>query len=96
MKLTKEKCIYLLQNVYKETGRYPKKSDFSVEEVSMIKSYFGPWPRALEAAGVKEPREKDKAEQRRQKRIEAKRARIAERKQIKKNNVAEKKGKGEE
>lgn len=95
MKLTKEYCMRLLQNTYKETGRYPKKSDFSEEEVSMIKSYFGPWPRALEAAGVKEPRENNKAEQRRQKRIETKRARNAERKKLKKNDVAEKKGKVE-
>lgn len=80
MKLTREYCMRLLQNTYKETGRYPKKSDFSEEEVSMIKSYFGPWPRALEAAGVKKPRENNKAEQRRQKRIETKRARNAERK----------------
>lgn len=96
MRLTKEKCIILLQKKSDETGRYPKKSDFSEEEVSMIKSYFGPWPRALEAAGVKEPKENRKKEARRQKRIAVKRARNAERKNRKKENVAEKKGKVEE
>lgn len=34
-------------------NRYPKKSDFSIEEVAAIKSFFGPWPRALEEAGIK-------------------------------------------
>lgn len=33
--------------------RYPQRSDFSVEEAAAIKSFFGPWPRALEAAGLK-------------------------------------------
>lgn len=54
-KLTKEDCILLIQEKEKEVGRFPKKSDFENETVSMIKSFFGPWPRALEAAGVKEP-----------------------------------------
>lgn len=54
-KLTKEDCILLIKHKYDELGYLPKKSDFDVETVSMIKSYFGPWPRALEAAGVKEP-----------------------------------------
>lgn len=53
-KLTKEDCINLLNNKFQELNRLPKKSDFSVEEVAMIKSFLGPWPRALEEAGVKE------------------------------------------
>ena len=32
----------------------PKKSDFTEQEVSLIKQKLGPWPRALEAAGLKE------------------------------------------
>lgn len=95
MKLTKEACIVLLQNKWKEMGSYPKKTDFSEEEVSIIKSYFGPWPRALDAAGVKTARENKKAEQRRQKRIEIKRTRNVRRKEEKKDR-AEKKGKVEE
>ena len=96
MKLTKDDCIRLLQDKYKETGIYPRKAEFSEQEVSMIKAYFGPWPRALEAAGVKEPKEENRADRKRQKRIETKRARNAKRKELKKNKVAEKKGKVEE
>ena len=81
MKMTREDCIYILKEKYMMLDRYPHKSDFSEEEVAMIKSYLGPWPRALEAAG------------RQQKRIEMKRARNAQKKIMKKQNVAEKKGK---
>ena len=51
--LTKEDCIRLLLKKHTELGRLPKKSDCTIEEVARIKAYFGPWPRALEAAGVK-------------------------------------------
>lgn len=40
-----------------ELGRVPKKSDFDAVEVSRIKAFLGPWPRALEAAGLKEPKD---------------------------------------
>lgn len=83
----KEHYISLLCSKYKETGRYPKKSDFSEEEVSGIKSLLGPWPRALEAAGIKEPPEISKAEYRKQKRIEKKRAMNAMRKEMKKHKI---------
>ena len=53
-------------------GRLPRKSDFSEREVLYIKAYFGPWPRALEAAGVKQPREFDRIERNREKRARAK------------------------
>ena len=33
--------------------RYPKRSDFADDEVVLIKAHLGPWPRALEAAGLK-------------------------------------------
>lgn len=60
-KYTKEAAIALLQAKQKtlsEAGenRFPKRDDFSDEEVSAIKAFLGPWPRALEAAGVKAPR----------------------------------------
>lgn len=96
MGLSRQYCIEILQRKYKETGRYPKKADFSVRDMAAIKSYFGPWPRALEAAGIKEPKENTKAEKRQRKRIEAKRAKNARRKELKKQQVAEKKGKVEE
>ena len=45
-----------------------------------IKAFLGPWPRALEQAGIKPPREGDRLEKNRQKRIAAKRRRNAARK----------------
>ena len=39
-----------------ELGRLPNKSDFPGQDVEAIKQVFGPWPRALEAAGLKPPR----------------------------------------
>lgn len=96
MKLTRQDCIYRLKEKYMLLDRYPHKSDFTDEEVAMIKSYFGPWPRALEAAGIKNPPEQTRAQKRQQKRIETKRARNAQRKIMKKQDVAEKKGKEKE
>ncbi len=43
-----------LQEKSKELGRLPKKDDFDVVTLSRIKAFLGPWPRALEAAGLKE------------------------------------------
>lgn len=56
---TEEKKLWaaeLLQNKCKELGRRPKKDDFDVVTLSRIKAFLGPWPRALEAAGLKEPK----------------------------------------
>ena len=55
--ITEEKKLWaveLLQNKWKELGRLPKKDDFDVVTLSRIKALLGPWPRALEAAGLKE------------------------------------------
>lgn len=55
--ITEEKKQYaaaLLREKASQTGRTPKKSDFSPLEISHIKAYLGPWPRALEYAGLKE------------------------------------------
>ncbi len=59
-KLTKSDCLVLLKDKHaslleKGENRYPKRSDFSEREVVAIKAFLGPWPRALEAAGVKPP-----------------------------------------
>ncbi|MGN0384078.1 MAG: homing endonuclease associated repeat-containing protein [Eubacterium sp.] len=72
-KITREECLNLIRQKYKEENKMPKKSDFSEYEVSMIKSFYGPWPRALEAAGVKAARTTDRKEINRQKHIRAKR-----------------------
>ena len=59
-KLTKEDCIVLIKNKFNENNELPKKSDFTDWQVMMIKSHLGPWPRALEKAGVKPPRDDKK------------------------------------
>ena len=81
-KYNKEDSVLLLQNKYLELceqglSRYPQRSDFEEREVVAIKAFLGPWPRALEAAGIKPPREDDRAQKNKEKRIRAKRARIA-------------------
>ena len=46
----------LLREKHKELGRLPRKDDFDEPTRSRIKAFLGPWPRALEAAGLKEAR----------------------------------------
>ena len=57
-KLTRDDCLLLLINKQKELQvqgltRFPQRSDFTDYEVMSIKAFLGPWPRALEAAGLK-------------------------------------------
>lgn len=49
-------AVSMLQTKYAETGRLPMKSDFDVVTLSRIKAFLGPWPRALEKAGLKNAR----------------------------------------
>lgn len=49
-------AVEQLQKKSEELGRLPKKSDFDAVAMSRIKAFLGSWPRALEAAGLKEPR----------------------------------------
>lgn len=77
-KLSREDCLELLKMQYGRLqaageARYPKRSDFSEHEVVAIKAFLGPWPRALEAAEIKPPREGDRIQKNREKRIRAKR-----------------------
>lgn len=39
-----------------ELNRPPRKDDFDEATRARIKAFLGPWPRALEAAGLKPPR----------------------------------------
>ncbi len=48
-------AVQLLRAKQDALGRRPKKEDFPEAERSRIKAFLGPWPRALEAAGLKEP-----------------------------------------
>ena len=54
----KEWAIRQLQYRAKELGRPPIKADFDDATRARIKNFLGPWPRALEAAGLKEPKVK--------------------------------------
>ena len=47
----------LLKQKFQELGRIPKKDDFDEPTRSRIKAFLGPWPRALEAAGLKEAKQ---------------------------------------
>ena len=87
-KYQKEDCILILQEKQRELSksglsRYPQRSDFSEREVVAIKAFLGPWPRALEAAGIKEARDDNRSEKNKEKRIRAKRAKIAAMKESK-------------
>jgi hypothetical protein len=48
----------LLRQKYAELGRMPTKKDFDNATCARVKAYLGPWPRALESAGLKQPKEK--------------------------------------
>lgn len=54
----KEWAAETLRQKSKELGRLPQKSDFDVATLSRIKAFLGPWPRALEFAGLKEAKKK--------------------------------------
>lgn len=86
MENTKEYYIELLQKTAEKEGRLPKKADFSIDDVNRIKGLFGPWPWALEAAGLKESKEAE----RREKNI-AKRQRARERRKAFRNGQQENK-----
>lgn len=90
-KYDRDGAIALLKDKSEELSRageqrFPRRSDFSEDEVNAIKSFLGPWPRALEAAGLKEAREDGRAEKLLEKRIRAKRARTEEKIARKQNN----------
>jgi hypothetical protein len=70
--LTKEQCIDIIKDKFKKLGRVPQKSDFTDYQVMKIKSYFGPWPRAMEAAEVKAPRNDDYLIKKQEKRLRSK------------------------
>ena len=93
-KYNKEDCLLLLNEKYRELQkqgiqRYPQRSDFNEREVVAIKAFLGPWPRALEASGLKPPRDDDRLQKNKEKRIRAKQARIAAKREAKKQNEGE-------
>ena len=54
----KKWAIRTLQKRAGELGCVPRKADFDDAARARIKAFLGPWPRALEAAGLKEPKGK--------------------------------------
>ena len=70
-----EKMLYalsLLRDKAEQLGRLPKRSDFSGSEVCFIKQKLGPFPRALEKAGLKEAQKISSVEKNRIKRMRRK------------------------
>ena len=53
MILEQTECVAMLIARAGELGRLPKKSDMVEEHMWRIKRSLGPWPRALEKAGLK-------------------------------------------
>lgn len=89
-KYTREDCIKLLTDkcrALRSAGeeRYPQRHDFTGAEVCAIKAQLGPWPRALEAAGLKPVRDDDRPQRNLEKRIRAKRRRTEARKKTSKD-----------
>ena len=64
MQVTREEKKVWAENLLRqkaaELGRLPTKKDFDHAACAQIKAYLGPWPRALESAGLKPPKEKKK------------------------------------
>lgn len=92
--ITEEKKLWaveLLQNKYKELGALPKKDDFDVVTLSRIKAFLGPWPRALEAAGLKEVTKLPKKPKSRKKALNAKNSRQKALRKLEKKRTEDKK-----
>ncbi len=87
--LTREYYLGELKKIAEKENRLPKKSDFSDYDVMKIKGYFGPWPWALEAAGLKEPKRQKKFDKNRAKRL-------ARKKRLKEERAQREKVKSEE
>ena len=90
--LTREDCIEMLQKKYEELkaqgcSDFPKRADFSENDVVAIKSFLGPWPRALEAAGIK-PVNEALMEKKLQKKIAMKRKKTQRKIEARKKRLA--------
>lgn len=51
-------AVETLRAAFAELKRLPKKDDFDEVTRSRIKAYLGPWPRALESAGLKQKKDR--------------------------------------
>lgn len=50
-----ESAVKILRDKAESLGRLPKKADLSESELCFVKGVLGPFPRALERAGLKDP-----------------------------------------
>ncbi len=66
--MKKQYAIDLLMEKSKQLGRNPKRDDFDSQTQCLIKQKLGPWPRALEQAGLKDVTKISSAEKNRKKR----------------------------
>lgn len=92
--ITEEKKLWaveLLQNKCKELERLPRKDDFDVVTLSRIKAFLGPWPRALEAAGLKKVTKLPKKSKRHKKTLNAKISRQKALRKLEKKRTEDKK-----
>lgn len=92
-KFNRADCVSLLIQKREQLNslgesRYPRRSDFTDEEVNAIKAFLGPWPRALEAAGLKPPRDDNRTRLNLEKRVRAKRRRTEAKKQAQSDSKA--------
>ena len=55
MDIKRQQAINMLVEKYEKLDkkRTPKRTDFNDDDICFIKQKLGPWPRALEAAGIK-------------------------------------------
>ncbi|MBQ8903699.1 MAG: hypothetical protein IJY73_05325 [Oscillospiraceae bacterium] len=82
----------LLRKKYKELGRLPQKEDFDDSTRSRIKAFLGPWPRALEAAGLKEAKIKPKKSHKRKRKNPSKKNCLVPHQKASKTNISEPEG----
>lgn len=81
----------LLQQKAAELGRLPKKDDFDEPTRSRIKAFLGPWPRALEAAGLKEAKPvTEKSKKRKKATIKSKKQTISARQKLERHRTKSK------
>lgn len=78
----------LLKRKATELGRLPKKDDFDEPTRSRIKAFLGPWPRALEAAGLKEAKPvPEKSKKRKKATIKSKNQTISARQKLERHRT---------
>lgn len=55
-----DSAVKILREKSEQLGRIPKKSDLTEKELCFVKGVLGPFPRALEKAGIKKPRKRSR------------------------------------